>query len=701
MAALLTPEFYARFCRDMNCLEMLLKGKLPEQPYDDGQGDYRILAGAAEVAAVVQGWSGDVAIDTEGYVSRPWSLQFSLYAGHGYVVRAGDFDGLSAFRDWLQTVKPRIVFHNALWDIGVLRAMGIDIVEMGVPFTDTQVEAYLVAEPQGLKSLALRLAGVEQEEYLELVAELAEEVAREWLADIAWSRFERNYGPKPSDLEKALRLVERMLLKDAKTPVRERWAACRAREILVDEMLLVGEMPQPTLDMIPLEKAVRYSGRDTDCTIRVAPILSDQVKEMGVEYALQLDLGILPCVERMQTVGMQVDVAYLHDLSSVLAAEHATTVEMICQMAGRELNPSSGPQVAEWLFNDLGLPWKKKTKKGDRPSADRKILKTLAQDYSIDPDARKAVQLILEARGIQKDKSFCDCVEDFLGSDGRLHPHLMLTRTGTGRTAAKDPNILAFPKHSARGRLIRGGFVAGEGRMLGEWDLSQIDLRALAIDSGDEKMIAQFNSGHDFHLMGAAGRYGLAPEDVSKAQRYSQKKVNFAIPMGTTQFGLCESYHQDGFVDKTPPQCLEELEAWYADYSGATAYISSKHAEARRHGFVRTWTGRLRYLEGVRSMDKYAVAEALRQAQATPIQGGARDIVKMWIIEVWKRMPELWAEGIWAEAILDVHDSILIEFDIDALPKVERVVQDALSSIQQFVIPITGEGSTGSNWGEL
>ena len=61
-------------------------------------------------------------------------------------------------------------------------------------------------------------------------------------------------------------------------------------------MDLVGELPEPTLDMIPREKAVRYAGRDTDLTIRVAPVLESRIDTLNLHKPRRLDMGIVPMV---------------------------------------------------------------------------------------------------------------------------------------------------------------------------------------------------------------------------------------------------------------------------------------------------------------------------------------------------------------------------------------------------------------------
>jgi DNA polymerase-1 len=478
-------------------------------------------------------------------------------------------------------------------------------------------------------------------------------------------------------------------------------------------MMLIGDLPEPTMDMVqPLERAVHYAGRDTDLTCRVAGPLEDQIAALDLQVPLALDLGILPMVERMQSTGMLVDIDYLRDLSAVLGSEYAMTVEMIGMAAGKSVNPASGPQVAEWLFDDLHIPWSKKTKSGDRPATDKKILEALSKDWKLASEQREAVELVLEAREIQKLKTtYCDQIGDFVGRDGRLHPKLLLTRTGTGRTASKDPNVLALPKHSKRGKLIRGGFIAAPGRILAEFDLSQAELRMLAIDSGDEAMLQEFRMGIDKHVLTAALHiFKVDPVDLEKRyradepkaveMRFAAKAVNFGIVMGITEHGLVAQFHKNGNLDWTEARCAKLLREWHIAYPGASAYLSGKHAEARRHGYVRNWSGRMRYLEGVNSVDKYAKAESLRQAQATPVQSGARDIMKLWMAEIWRRLPEV-REHYWCEAILDIHDAVLLELDEAAFPLVERIMHETLASIQRWAIPVTCDGKRGLNWGAL
>lgn len=115
------------------------------------------------------------AVDTEGDRLNPWCLTWSTRPGTAHLVkRVPPQSGFAG----------QVYLHNSLHDLGVLRTMGVELREG--QFTDTMVLAYhLCVEPQGLKALAYRHCGADQQEYQELVEWPNREKALDYLLRVA------------------------------------------------------------------------------------------------------------------------------------------------------------------------------------------------------------------------------------------------------------------------------------------------------------------------------------------------------------------------------------------------------------------------------------------------------------------------------------------------------------------------------------
>lgn len=765
-AMLHSPKLQSVFAYDMRRVGLALKGKLPSPTRDTAGRVYHPANGGQTVWEALLEPTGPlvVGVDTEGWTWAPWCLGFSTADGHGVVIKATDHGGLAAFDAAIHDLADcRVVLHSALHDFPVLRTMGVTIPDGALD--DTMIMAYLLGlEPQGLKALAYRHAGMTMDEYADITADAqairtyswlltlydtlptpAKKIPkRDWLAAEAAqaptgvgldAKGKAVYYDRPlldgDDVDKAHAkiLIGRMLEKHGCVPaLTKKWADSRAREILVDELQCLpfeADPPEATLDEIDPETAVAYAGRDPDATRRVHLVLRPQITAMGLDDVYQTDLAILPMIDRMQTVGIGVDVDHFRAYAGFLDQEEILNRQLLAECVGHPVNPNSGDQVAALLYEELRLHECatniriKRTKgSADKPGRLSTNDKTLDALSGLHP----AVALIQDGREIRKLKStYALAIPRLVGTDGRLHPHYRITRAETGRLSASDPNVLALPKHSARGKLIRHGFIAGEGHELGEWDLSQIEMAMFAHDSQDPVLLDAIRRGVDLHYDTAARviRGLTVPANADKAwyqarlhkekDRFPAKAVNFGILMGITPFGLLDQLHKNRQLhwrldpdprDPTIPDTTTLLAKWHRTYTVASAYIKAKHVEARRYGFVRDHWGRLRWLEGIHSTDDYIRAEAERMAQATPTQSGAQGIIKRVMAAVWPRLVELrriW----WVEPLLQVHDALVLEYEFAARDTVHAIMTDAMEHTVSLSIPIRCARETGARLSEL
>lgn len=736
-AMLHAPNLQAIFAYSMRRLSLHLKGRLPAAVEDTHPGSYSLFPAGA--------WTSvphTLAVDTEGWTYNPWCISASGKPYTGDVIRFG------THQNWVNSVRmrpggpPRLVLHNSLHDLGVLQTFGLDCDAHGIPFDDTMIAAYLLGlEPQGLKPLAYRHAGMLMQEYTELTAEAEAANVFSWLVELhdrlpekaqrltkkqaiaagLWPAekipglkytpvMDRYLSDDEAELANTRALIGRML---GKGTSRKQWLDCRAREVLVDELGFLAEdeadPPEATLDQVPLADAVQYAARDADATLRIAPVLLKQIDALGLRDVYETDLATVPMFARMQQVGIKADLAHFADLAVMLEVEEQMNRELIATCAGRPVNPNSGDQVAAWLYDELKLQNRvenvriKKTK-GGRLSTNDKTLEALE---ALHP----GVGLVQDGREIRKIRStYCLPIPRLVGKDGRLHPNYRITRTETGRPAASRPNVLALPKHSTRGKLVRMGFVADDGHEYGEWDLAQIEMCVFAHDSQDARMIAEINSGVDKHAATASMLFGRPAADIyreakahqepGESQRFAAKAINFGILMGITAHGLLDQFHKNGLLHYTLEMCEQLLADWFAAYPDAKRYIERKHAEARRYGFVRDMWGRLRWLEGIHSYDDYIREEAERMAQATPTQSGAQGIIKRVMRAVWPTLREL-RSCFWVEPLLQVHDALVLEYEADQREVVNSIMVAAMTQTVQLSVPVKCSASFGARLGEL
>ncbi len=377
------------------------------------------------------------------------------------------------------------------------------------------------------------------------------------------------------------------------------------------------------------------------------------------------------------------------------------------------INVESALQISKLLFSDLKIGARlklKTTKSGDRLSTGKKQLEALKRQHPVIP-------VILEYREASKLGSMIVTILEAARQEGDLwvvHGEIVTTRADTGRLAMRHPNLQNVPTRTAEGREVRAGFVARPGMLLISVDYSQIELRLLAHAAQEPNMLRIFREGGDIHLDTAMRAFGISdPKKVDKhLHRAPCKNVNFGIGYGLSASGLFDQMVVTFATANLPlPKwltidwCTTFIEAWFALYPKARDYFDLQHYRARRYGIVWTMFGRVKRVPQVRSCHARIREEGLRQAGNMPIQGDAADVFKIGMARVERLLAEWRAMGVYAEALLPIHDELLIEADekwadtIRVMVEVEmaRALVDS-EGVLHSRCPILAEGSTMSEW---
>ena len=440
------------------------------------------------------------------------------------------------------------------------------------------------------------------------------------------------------------------------------------------------DAPEPT-DELP------QAAIDAACARLLVSPLRERLAADGSQRLFdEVEMPLLPVLAQMEREGLGVDPAILAEQSRELGAEIDQMVAGIKAEAGEEFNLDSPQQLSHVLFDVLGLPTYglKKTKRGFY-STNAKVLADLATDHEI-------VAKVLEYRERAKIKStYLDALPNLVRGDGRIHTTLNQTVTATGRLSSSDPNLQNIPTRSELGHRVRQAFTVPEGSVFLACDYSQIELRLLAHLSGDEHLVAAFNSGADFHAATAARVFGVPVEEVTPQLRSRAKAVNFGIVYGQQAFGLASSL-------KIPrAEAQQMIDRYFEAYPGVRAYLDESVRLAHERGYAITAYGRKRHIREFQQKNKQLIAFGERTAMNHPMQGTAADIIKIAMIRVERRLRE---EGLRSKLVLQIHDELDLEVPEDEITAASDLVRETMEGVAELKVPLIAEVSYGSNWAE-
>jgi DNA polymerase-1 len=442
-----------------------------------------------------------------------------------------------------------------------------------------------------------------------------------------------------------------------------------------------------SFDQILVEKAVPYACEDADITLMARDCLAPKLAEAGVEQLfVDVEMPLVPVLKRMEMTGMCVDKGRLRTLSEDFAAQMETLEEEIYTTAGERFNVKSSQQLGHILFEKLGLPTIKKTRKKTGYSTDVDVLTRLAAKHELPA-------LILRHRTLAKLKStYADALLELIHPEtGRIHTSFNQTVAATGRLSSSDPNLQNIPIRTAEGRQIREAFVPRPGWKLVSADYSQIELRLLAHVSGDAILSQSFRDGEDIHARTAAEVFQALPGFVDPELRRQAKAINFGIIYGMSAYGLSKN------LDISQKMAQTYIDNYFARYQGVQAYMQATIAAARESGQTSTLLGRLRPLPDIHSKNHNLRQFAERMAINTPIQGTAADLIKLAMIRMDKALDEA---GLQAAMLLSVHDEIVFEAPPEELSELEALATEVMEGVWQLDVPLKVNIDSGDNWAE-
>ncbi len=435
---------------------------------------------------------------------------------------------------------------------------------------------------------------------------------------------------------------------------------------------------------VPVERAAGYAGAETATVLALREFFAPGLADAAIEPLLRdLEMPLVPVLVDMEWDGIAIDPALFARLSAELGAELARLEADIARVAGVDLNLNSPRQLATVLFAQQQLPVLKKTKTG--PSTDADVLEQLAAM------GHELPRLILEYRELQKLKgTYVDALPPAVNpTTRRIHTTFNQGGAATGRLSSSDPNLQNIPVRTPRGEAIRRGFVPAAGCLFLVADYSQIELRLMAHLSGDPAFIEAFRQGGDIHRQTAALIFNLPVERVTSDMRARAKTINFATIYGQGAFALSR---QLGIAQDEAKQFISR---YFERFAGVRAFLDRQVELARVQGYVETLFKRRRYIPEIRDKNFNMRAYGERNAQNSPLQGSAADLIKLAMVRIHRSLRE---RGLTSRMLLQVHDELVFEVPPTEVDVMRELVRRDMETVVELQVPLVVDVGVGENW---
>lgn len=458
------------------------------------------------------------------------------------------------------------------------------------------------------------------------------------------------------------------------------------RTITYSELTGAGKKAIP-IHEVPIDQLTVYACQDADIALQLEQkqkVLLRENKELE-QLCRDIEFPLVEVLADMEYLGIALDTKQLERTSETVNCQLADLTERIYETAGTSFNIDSPKQLADILFNVLGLPPKKTTKTGY--STNVQVLEELALLHPVARD-------VLEYRSLQKLKTtYIEALPKMLNpKTGRLHTSFNQHITATGRLSSSNPNLQNIPIRTPLGKEIRKAFIPSRSdHYLLSADYSQIELRIAAEISQDSQLIDAFRNREDIHT--ATAKTIFDTDNITAEMRRKAKEVNFGVLYGIQPYGLAQRLN----IPQKEAKAI--IETYTLKYPGLFDALQATIDTAADKGYVTTLTGRRRYIDNLRSKNRNIRMAAERAAMNTPIQGTAADIIKCAMSLVAEKIKK---NGMQSSMLLQVHDELVFETTKEEKEALSKMTVDCMEQASRLcgleTVPVEVETGIGKNW---
>ena len=437
--------------------------------------------------------------------------------------------------------------------------------------------------------------------------------------------------------------------------------------------------------MVETAVACEYAAEDADITLQLYNYLNQRLEKQPAikELFEKVEMPLVSVLAAMELDGVSLDTTLLRRMSGELAESMQSLSQRIYACTDTVFNIDSPKQLAEILFDRLGLNSLRTGKTGR--STDASVLEQLRDQHPI-------IDLVLQYRTVSKlQNTYVDKLGSLINpKTNRVHASFNQTITATGRLSSSKPNLQNIPIRTELGKKIRSAFIPAEKTdCILSADYSQIELRLLAHFSKDKALLEAFAADRDIHRFVASQIYGIPLEEVTDQMRSSCKAVNFGIIYGQGAFGLSRS------IGISVGEAKRFIEDYFARYSSIKKFMDNVIAKAKATGYAETILNRQRRIPNLNSKNFSKRSQAERLAVNTVIQGSAADLIKVAMINIQRKIE---SENLPVKMILQIHDELVFELPGSQAKKYAKWISKDMIEAIKLDVPLKVDITYGPSW---
>ncbi len=501
-----------------------------------------------------------------------------------------------------------------------------------------------------------------------------------------------------------------------------------------DEQVSDWSRPELTEDQI------RYAFVDAEVMLPLHKELSKRLTALGMNQAAKIEFAAVPAIAEMELVGWGFDASIVEDIER----EINTRVINLNRYLGEEfpskqrglfetctINLDSPQQLKAAFQGKYGVELDSTDKRALlawRAENDEVICNEIARRKGIEPPSAnfsdfinehhsaynkikyrlkgsdKVVDALVNYSSLQNMLSTCQELKDGIHpKTKRIHSGLIQLGQQQHRMAVRTPNWLKIPRPNSFGHAakledfkyeknFRQAFIPTEGYKFSICDFAQNQLRIIADQANEYKMVAEFNKGDkaDLYRATAAAILKKPLDQVTKNERQDAKVwvLSFSFAVGAHVY---MKQKLEDTREYTPLEfCKAERNAFFDLYTGLRPWHKAQVEQVKKYNFIYTPTGRKIYF--------HPECDIYTEAINFPICATEVDGAKLALARIFRKIKK---EKLRAKLVGFVYDEIVIESHPDDIPAVRKLHEELmLDSMQKMLkrVPSMVELNVGDNW---